>query len=70
MSESRENDLVREKDLMDWINKVIRAYHDKSYKDFHSSFTGYRDEIDVLRTVLDYVYWMKPAFIDNENKES
>ena len=67
---SRENDIKRKKDIMDWIDKAIMAYHNKSYEDFHSSFKGYRDEIDVLRTVLNHIYWMKPAFIDNENKES
>lgn len=58
MCESWENEVVRKKDVVDWIQKAASAYQQLQYL--------YRDCIDcgkemtILCAVADYVRCMKP----------
>lgn len=58
MIESWENEIVRKKDLIDWIDRVVTAY-----EDLQELYRGSKDCTEVIATlsaVADHVHWMKP----------
>ena len=67
MSESWENELIRKKDLMDWIDKVITAYKDLQY--LYRDSKDYTEVIATLSAVAGHVNNMKPYDSDEMKEE-
>lgn len=66
MSESWKNEVVRKKDLVDWIQKTAYAYQQLQY--LYRNSIDYGKEMAILCAVADYVSCMKP-YDSNEMKE-
>lgn len=58
MCESWENEVVRKKDLVDWIQKTAYAYQQLQY--LYRDRIDYGKEMTILCAVADYVRCMKP----------
>lgn len=67
MSESWENEVVRKKDIVDWLQKAASASKDLQY--LYRNRIDYMREIAVLNAVADNVRLMKPYTIDGEKEE-
>lgn len=67
MSESWENEVVRKKDIVDWLQKAASASKDLQY--LYRDRIDYMREIAVLNAVADNVRLMKPYTIDGEKEE-
>ena len=59
MSESWENEVVRKKDLVDWIDRVVTAYED--LQEFYRGSKDCTEVIETLSAVEDHVLSMKPC---------
>lgn len=66
MSESWENELVRKKDLIDWLQKTVSTSKDLQY--LYRDRIDYTREIAVLNALADSIRLMKP-YDNNEMKE-
>lgn len=58
MSESWENELVRKKDLIDWLQKTVSTSKDLQY--LYRDRIDYTREIAVLNALADSIRLMKP----------
>ena len=58
MGESWENEVVRKKDLIDWIDRVVTVYED--LQEFYRGNKDCTEVIATLSAVADHVHWMKP----------
>ncbi len=67
MSESWENEVVRKKDLIDWLREIASAYKDLQY--LYRDRIDYIREIAVLNVVADHVHQMKPYAVNGEKEE-
>ena len=67
MGESWENEVVRKKDLVDWIQKAVSAYQQLQY--LYRNRIDYGKEMTILCAVADYVRCMKPYDSDEVKEE-
>lgn len=67
MGESWENEVVRKKDLVDWLQKAASASKDLQY--LYRNRIDYMKEIAVLNAVADNVRLMKPYNSDEMKEE-
>ena len=67
MGESWENEVVRKKDLVDWIQKAASAYQQLQY--LYRDRIDYGKEMTILCAVADYVRCMKPYNSDEMKEE-
>ena len=58
MKNDWENDLIRKKDLIDWIQKLETTYKDLQY--LYRDRIDYGKEMTILCAVADYIQYMNP----------
>lgn len=67
MAESWENEVVRKRDIVDWLQKTASASKDLQY--LYRNRIDYMREIAVLNAVADNVRLMKPYNSDEMKEE-
>ena len=67
MSNDWENEVIRKKDLIDWIQNLASAYQQLQY--LYMDCIDYGKEITLLCAVADHVHCMKPAVTDKKEEE-
>ena len=67
MGESWENEVVRKKDLVDWLQKTVSTSKDLQY--LYRDRIDYMREIAVLNALADSIRLMKPYDSDDMKEE-